>query len=228
MRSPALRWPSHPDIDRNDPSLVLYTPLWKTEMQGSAPVSLDLNKHVCTVTGATWGSQGRTFDGTDDKIVLPETAVNRVQYITMLAWVNCSRVNTNVGQIIARSGVKPHYILTTGVSANKVSLYISTNGLTYETGFPSTASITNGTFAFIAGTYDGTTARIYINGLPDATATTSSGAIDTTNDPVWLGEASDGGGNWFKGIIGEAAIYNRALPANEIWNLYLVTKWRYS
>src|SRR3990167_5915362 len=49
-----------------DPSLVLYLPLWKKD--GSSFMSDDAYGHLATVTGATWGSQGRTFDGVDDLI----------------------------------------------------------------------------------------------------------------------------------------------------------------
>ncbi|MDO8687497.1 MAG: hypothetical protein Q7K41_02790, partial [Dehalococcoidales bacterium] len=49
-----------------DPSLVLYLPLY--EPDSSSLMSKDAYGHLAAVTGATWGTLGRTFDGSDDQI----------------------------------------------------------------------------------------------------------------------------------------------------------------
>ena len=51
-----------------DPSLVLYLPLYQPD--GASFASRDAYGHLCTVTGALWTPQGRTFDGADDIIDL--------------------------------------------------------------------------------------------------------------------------------------------------------------
>jgi hypothetical protein len=74
MRSPAFRARRASGIDIYDPSLVLYLPFADHDMAGSTIISKDLNAHSCTVTGATWGSQGRSFDSTyDDFISVPDS-----------------------------------------------------------------------------------------------------------------------------------------------------------
>jgi len=55
-----------------DPSLELYLPLY--ELDGSSFMSKDACGHICLVTGALWGSQGRTFDGGDDYIDITTTS----------------------------------------------------------------------------------------------------------------------------------------------------------
>ena len=77
-------------IDRNDPTLALYLPLWYPhgDMTGSPIYSYDKNRHSCTVYGATWGSQGRTFAGADfiniDAALTPLAATTTG---TWLSWV---------------------------------------------------------------------------------------------------------------------------------------------
>ena len=79
----------------------------------------------------------------------------------------------------------------------------------------------NGTTAMVAGvwthlavTYDGTTLRMFVNGVqvrtqsaPGATIT-SGGALRIGGNAFW--------GEYFKGLIDEVRIYNRALPVSEI------------
>lgn len=72
----------------------------------------------------------------------------------------------------------------------------------------------------LAGTYDGTVARLYVNGiLVDSDPVTGEFGPDTT--PVILG--GNGNGNMiserFPGRIDEIVLYNRALDASEIGQL---------
>jgi len=76
-------------IDRFDVGLALYLPLWYPhgDMTGSTIYSYDTYRRTGTVTEATYGLQGRTFDGTNDKIVITGT-VTGVQ--TVIVWVKPS------------------------------------------------------------------------------------------------------------------------------------------
>ena len=55
-----------------DPSLVLYLPFY--QLDGASFMSKDKHGYPCTVTGALWRPDGHYFDGTDDKIVVPDAA----------------------------------------------------------------------------------------------------------------------------------------------------------
>ena len=68
----------------------------------------------------------------------------------------------------------------------------------------------------LAGTFDGSTLAIYINGV---LAGTASGTLGTSSsEPFKIGASDVYGG--FNGWIDEVAIYNRALSANEIAAIY--------
>ena len=69
-------------------------------------------------------------------------------------------------------------------------------------------------WTYVAFTYDGATVRLYINGTQVASRATT-GAIQTTNSPLWIGGNSPYG-EYFQGLIDEARVYNRALTQAEI------------
>jgi hypothetical protein len=72
------------------------------------------------------------------------------------------------------------------------------------------------TWSHLAGTYDGTTLRLYVNGVQVASRA-QTGSIATTTDPLQIGGDSFFG-QYFQGTIDEFRIYNRALTATEIQN----------
>jgi len=78
---------------------------------------------------------------------------------------------------------------------------------------------TDGTWMHLAATYDGTTIRLYINGVLDTTKAATF-TIAKNSNPVSLGGQSDGNRK-FQGQLDDARIYNRALSASEIHDLAL-------
>ncbi len=71
----------------------------------------------------------------------------------------------------------------------------------------------------VAGTYDGNTLTLYVDGHVDV-AVPASGTISPQPDPLWIGGRSDAGRYW-NGIIDDVRIYSYALPAESIEALYL-------
>jgi len=70
------------------------------------------------------------------------------------------------------------------------------------------------TWVHLAATYDGTTQRLYVNGLQVATAA-QTGAIATSSGPLRIG-GNAVWGEYFQGRIDEVRIYSRALSQTEI------------
>ena len=75
---------------------------------------------------------------------------------------------------------------------------------------------TNGTtWIHVAATYDGTTIRIYIDGVPDGSVA-GPPSIGTNNNPLYLGREDNTTPYWYQGKMDEVRIYNRALTLSEI------------
>jgi hypothetical protein len=66
----------------------------------------------------------------------------------------------------------------------------------------------------VAGTYDGSVVRLFVNGVQVA-STTVSGPISTSTGPLRIGGNSLWG-EYFQGVIDNVRIYNRALTAAQI------------
>ena len=66
----------------------------------------------------------------------------------------------------------------------------------------------------MALTYDGSTLRLFVNGVQVA-STPAAGAVQSSTNPLWIGGNSPYG-EYFQGVIDEARVYNRALTATEI------------
>jgi hypothetical protein len=69
-------------------------------------------------------------------------------------------------------------------------------------------------WSHLAATYDGTTVRLYVNGV-QVSSEAASGAMTASTDPLRIG-AGEGGDEWFDGLIDNVRIYSRALTQAEI------------
>ena len=82
----------------------------------------------------------------------------------------------------------------------------------------SATNLTNNSWHYIAGTWDGTTMTLYVD--EDTPVTISkSGAITYDTDDLFIGSIL-GTGEYFDGLISDVRLYDRALSATEIENNY--------
>ena len=86
-------------------------------------------------------------------------------------------------------------------------------GLRQRVQAPPGTIVAGGTY-HVAGTFDGVTQRLYVNGREVASVARSGGA-DTTIGGARIA-SWDGAGEFFAGTLDEAAIYGRALTASQI------------
>jgi Ca2+-binding RTX toxin-like protein len=77
------------------------------------------------------------------------------------------------------------------------------------------AEVPSGAWTHLATTYDGTTQRMFVNGV-QVSSRAQSGAILVGNQPLRIGGNAAFSGEFYQGLIDEVRIYNRALTAAEI------------
>ncbi len=101
-------------------------------------------------------------------------------------------------------------------STKKFGFAVNVSG-TWKT-LLSTTTYNLGVWNYVTGTYDGTTLRIYVNGVADGTLA-ASGSVSYQNaaDTVYIGQANTVN---FNGAIDEPRIYNTTLTAGQITNLF--------
>jgi hypothetical protein len=77
------------------------------------------------------------------------------------------------------------------------------------------------TRTFLAAPYDGQTMQVYTNGIV-AAQVACSGPMGASSHPLGIGENLDDFSDFFNGSIDDVRVYNRALPAKELRQLFIV------
>jgi hypothetical protein len=72
-------------------------------------------------------------------------------------------------------------------------------------------------------TYDGSRVRLYVNGALDPTSFAATGNITASVNDLLFGTTYTTGGSKFNGMLDDIRIYNRALTATDVEQLYLST-----
>jgi len=169
-----------------------------------------------------------TLDGSatfGDYVEVPDhNDLDLTTAITIAAWIRPRRVATQSVVTKAVNGGTNGYELTTstnsGLSPNKVFMRFNqvASGDTYRVATTSNYPTDGTTWAHVAGTYDGTTMRIYYNGtLQNSVA--GPAAIATNTLTLKIG-AEGATVRALQGDVDDVRIYNRALSGTEVGLLY--------
>jgi hypothetical protein len=191
-----------------------------------------------TISGATRVAAGKigralSFDGVNDWVTVTDTAASKLDLttgMTLEAWVNPTaaagwetivmKERGGAGEgllayaLYARDGA-PRAGGTAGPAG-----YLRPNPVasTTDRGVRGATAVPMNAWTHLATTYDGTNMRFYVNGNLVGT-TAGSGSINVANGALRIGgnnSAPLGQGEFFKGLIDEVRVYNRALSAAEI------------
>ncbi len=210
---------------------VLWLPLYK--MPGTTIKSRDAYGHSCTVTGATYGRQGRTFDGSDDRIAVAsgaDTVLDLITAMTYEVWVYPSDGGDDYGRFLSKTDASPYATRVCFLGkelADETNVRWEHTDLTDMVLNSGAGDMTSGAWNHVVGTYANTPYRaIYVNGALVANDAPTGTVTSTAGGSLWIGALYTTVQN-FKGIIGEVRIYNRALSLAEIAHNYNVTNWRY-
>jgi hypothetical protein len=181
-------------------------------------------KSCPTSTGPAGGAAGKfgnggSFDGSDDRVVVPRTtALEPTTQVTLSAWVNASAF-ASPGRIFFKSDNSGNAVYSLDTNSTTVRFVIRNSSSTAVT-VSSSTTLSTSTWYHLVGTYDGTTANLYINGRLDSSGSLA-GPLSTYSASRDLGiGAVDTGSQFWNGKIDEARIYNRALSSDEVRQLY--------
>ena len=163
------------------------------------------------------------FDGTNDHVTIPATAINDLSQGTIEAWVYLNSLNEQTICSKQSNGESSYAIFAIGGGAydqgapiaGQVS-YQSKNGSIIK----STTFLQTGQWYHLAITFTNTQAKLYINGTLNNTVNADFSipndvTVTATTIGAWLGS---GGGQYFNGNIDEFRVWNVALSATDIAN----------
>jgi len=158
------------------------------------------------------------FDGTDDHIDCGNDGSLQIRdKITLSAWGKTSSTITQ--QIIAKDdSINRNYLLQYNSSSNIPRFIIWINN---EMKIASnSATIVDGNWHHIVGTYDGNNVKIYVDGILGDVVVSTSGNIDNDIVNLTIGNLSNATG-LFNGLIDNIRIYDAALSSSQIKQNYI-------
>jgi hypothetical protein len=206
--------------------------LWHlNESSGAIASDASGNSNDGTITGAARISgrfqRGLHFDGVDDKVVVPRSSSLEPEHVTAEAWLRAPSSPGPYKHIISQGASdcgSASYGLYTGANGGLI-FYIAQASPTFTLSPDAGAGVWDGAWHHVAGTFDGATVRLYVDGVEVGSGTPTSLTIGY---PFNLPDGFIGGFGTdcvspitnqnlnYAGDLDEPRIWRRALAATEI------------
>jgi len=180
-----------------------------------------------TVVGATYVpspmGQALSFNGVNDYVEVPSDSSIMPATLTVEAWVQPGKIGARQSIVSKWDGGGDASYSLELTAGNKFLFYLH-NGTTtkYITG---TTTVSVGTWYHVAGTYDGSSANLYVDGNLEAGPTTLVAPMTNSNVPLRIGASAAYPPLYpihspFKGKVDEVRIWNVALSPDQLGFIY--------
>jgi Concanavalin A-like lectin/glucanases superfamily len=195
------------------------------EGSGSTAADASGNGNIGTVEGgATWIAGKRSgalaFDGSTGVVRVPSSPSLEPQAVTVSAWVRRSGTPGNYKYILGKGALgclSASYGLYTGPGGG-LMFYVA-DGPDFSRSPDAGTAVWDGAWHHVAGTFDGASVQLFLDGAEIAGATPRTTPISYTPQTatdLLLGEYAGCGGLAFEGAIDEPKIWARALSDTEV------------
>src|SRR5208337_112905 len=146
-------------------------------------------------------------------------ALQNLSTFTASEWIKTTSLNSTAQTYLLQLGNYPNkgFILADN-GPNSAQVFFEVLDGTYHTIYVPRASVNDGNWHLLTGTYDGTTQTFYLDGISQGSQT--AGYVADNSDPFILASPSSGGGSV---VYDDVRIYNRALSAADVYALYTQT-----
>jgi hypothetical protein len=209
-----------PEVEPVDPGTDALVTYYAFENNTNDSSGNDLNGIIVGEPSFVAGPTGMALalDGVNDYVDCGNSSnFDITEQITLSAWVNTSDAGNGEHNPFVGKGDHTYVIKHYVDNVIQLSIY---DGGWFRANVDVDESF-NGEWRHVAGTYDGSELKLYIDGGIRA-ATAHVGAIEIRTDNLTIGTNSEESGRFYNGIIDEVRIYNRALSEGEV--LYLVSQ----
>ena len=175
------------------------------------------------VTGKIGGAL--EFDGDGDYVDCGNDAIFDItEEITLAIWVNANDMGNSQHNCWLGKGDNTYAIKHQ--SGNFLEFFIY-DGDWHSTEYTTNITALNGEWHHMAGTFDGSELKFYLDG-EEAANLVYSGTIGTTTDDVTIGENSQATGRYFDGMLDDPRIYNEAISPDDIKSIMLGGEYPYA
>ena len=191
--------------------------------------------HGTLTNGPTFSSNNQgyiIFDGTNDYADIADSnSLDCTPEVTIDTWVNFPSFTSWGGIVAKRSEAtqRGNYYLRCGNSIGQFQLGTYPAGTTHNIWVTSKTDFTTNTWYHLVGTINGSTHKIYVNGVEYGGSFGWGGGTTMTADTLNLriGMGYDTAGEPGNVKVSSVKIYNRALSLTEITQNYNVQKSRF-
>jgi hypothetical protein len=203
---------------------------WTATSRSSTQSLIDLKRTTSIdVSNVSFDSNAQpTFDDTNDRMTMSNSSVfNHTSGLTIESFVKFD--GNSADFIFEKGNVNTQYSLFSHGS-DIVFRTFHAGDSDYHTLNPSKSSvgISNGVWHHIVGSWDGSTKRIYIDGV-EKSAVSKSGALTTDSNGAAIGSfGGTSNGYYFGGEIAIVKIYDKGLSASEVKQNYNAYKNRFN
>lgn len=170
--------------------------------------------------------QAFSFDGVDDFVQAPDSPNLRPTRITVDAWVFPQTFASHSDVFVARDGgtagtrswnFQAHHDGFAPACLNKpaFSMFIDGSNV-FACG---TTTLPLNQWSHLAATFDGSTIRIYVNGVLEGQSAAVGNLDAAVGTSLTIG-ALGGAFDFFKGLVDEVEVFSRALNASEITAIF--------
>lgn len=189
------------------------------------------NNHDGTPNGGPAYAAGKVgqsiqFDGVNDYVSVPHSDALQPSQMTVMGWVKGPATQPGAddggtGYVLLAD--KEHGFFDATGWALQIQVWDGHAVFAYGNGtyFPLTAgatSVLDGNWHLLAGTFDDTTVKIYVDGVLDGSVAADGPPIGNTRNVVF-GKSRENS-RWFTGQMDEFMVFNRALTSSEIADVY--------
>jgi len=163
-----------------------------------------------------------SFNGMNSQIIIPDSPSLRLNQFTIALWVYPTQEDFSYQPILAkddRRGGNRNYGLF--IVPNSMQVRYAVWGSDCVTHFAanSVGQLTPNAWNYVVFTYDGHTETLYLNGVLDSTNPASTSSLCQAGTSIQIGRESSAF-QPFNGILDDIRIYNQALSATGLSNLY--------
>jgi hypothetical protein len=187
------------------------------------------NSHSGTATGVTFGNTNELVPGNttaafsvgNSSHVL--TSYNpALSAVTVETWVNYTGLTPGPTVIMSNDNPsadnKGFMFSLEGAGHNLPAFWVG-NGSNWNIA-QSTIPIAASGWTHVVGTWDGSTVKVYLQGVLAATPVSFSGSMPAGTQNIGIGYSSTFNSNYLNGLMAECAIYGTALSATQVFQHY--------
>ncbi|MFT7231253.1 MAG: hypothetical protein ACI8TA_000459, partial [Cyclobacteriaceae bacterium] len=174
---------------------------------------------IAANTGTAWSvDNALDLDGTNDFLDIPIIDLSAGDALTVEAWIKPNSFPSAQTSIIRQeTGAGAEFFMGFNSSGSLLRLAVNTGSPTQHSVTVTPAYFTDGDWHHVAGVYDGTDIRIYVDGVETGTPTAKTGnLVHNTSGHSNIGAYNNGALEFFNGGIDEVRIWSTARTAGEI------------